>query len=356
MSDRFIGTISFPEWALDIPEARKVLSESFGEPETWGSGWFMNKTGGCITLKDDQAANGQFPEVQSCFWKNGIPYDRWSEGYLDIAPETEHYRPELEKPVFFDGNDRFPVFADEIEKILDSPNIKEELAKLLPPKIKELSEYAERGHKPKEAMSVKEQLMALGMKEEDFGRHESDLYVRVTPISTKFLETYQFKNQVERFIDNIEHVPFYDFPFAAMKEKIREDKEEALEIMGRLDHKKRQEPQSHDIPLDGLHKAFERYEENGMEGLCGEWAVRKDISMQSGWWDLSFADQPVAHCHPSEDFTRDGQIGHISRMDEQLSDKSFSDICDIIQSVSPYCQMDPEEQAKINANKKVQGR
>ena len=185
--------------------------------------------------------------------------------------------------------------------------------------------------------------MALGMKEEDFSRYESDLYVRVTPISTKFLETYQFKGQVERFTDNIEHVSFYDFPFAAMKEKIREDKEEALEIMGRLDHKKRQEQQSHDIPLDGLHKAFERYEENGMEG-------------QSGWWDLSFADQPVAHCYPSEDFTRDGQIGHISRTDEHLSDKSFSDICDIIQSVSPYCKMDPEEQAKINANKKAQGR
>ena len=86
-------------------------------------------------------------------------------------------------------------------------------------------------------MNVKEKLLELGMKEKDFDRHESDLYVRGTPISEKFLDTYPFKSQVTRFIDNIEGVPWFEFPFVAMEEKIASEKQEAENLKQFLLHK-----------------------------------------------------------------------------------------------------------------------
>lgn len=351
MSDRFTGTIDFPEWALQIPEVKKTLEDYFGDSELWKNTWFMENNEGVIHLMDAQAPNGEFPGIQECFQLYKIPYDRWAEGYCDYEPLTEHFRPELGSPLVFDGQDRFVLYIHDIKKILDSPNLKEELMKLMPPEIKSLHDYKTPVGMQEKDMSVKEQLMALGMKEEDFGRYESDLYVRVTPVSAKFLETYQFKNQVEQFMDQIEHVPFYDFPFAAMKEQLKERELEAEHMKRRMFERNNQQ-HSEDIPLDGLHKLFERFEENGMHADCGDWSVGKDISAFPGWWELSFADQPVAKCVPSEEFTRDGQIGYIQRLEERISDKNFSDICDIIHSVSSNCQMAPEEQAKIDANRK----
>ena len=66
--------------------------------------------------------------------------------------------------------------------------------------------------------TIKQQLLMAGMVEEDFSNHYSDLYVRVTPISKSFVAAYEFKNLVTMFIDNIEHVPFYEIPFAYCKE------------------------------------------------------------------------------------------------------------------------------------------
>ncbi len=204
-------------------------------------------------------------------------------------------------------------------------------------------------------MSVKEQLMALGMKEEDFGRYESDLYVRVTPVSTRFLETYRFKNQVEKFIDNIEHVPFYDFPFAAMKEQQEERQREAEWLKNRIIRHK-QEPQFENFPIDGLHTAFERYEKDGIHAVCGDWSVDRDISAFPGWWNLSFTEEPVARCVPSEDYGPHGEYGNIERVNDKVSDKNFSDICDIISSVNEFYRMAPQEREKINANRQAQGR
>ena len=55
------------------------------------------------------------------------------------------------------------------------------------------------------------------MKPEDIdSQHElgSDLYLKVTPISTTLIRQYDFKSQVTIFIDNIEHTLWYDIPVA----------------------------------------------------------------------------------------------------------------------------------------------
>jgi hypothetical protein len=66
-------------------------------------------------------------------------------------------------------------------------------------------------------MGVKTALMELGMAEGDFDTHESDLYVKKTPISEKYLETYDHKDSVKEFKNEREPnvgQTWYDFPFA----------------------------------------------------------------------------------------------------------------------------------------------
>ena len=41
----------------------------------------------------------------------------------------------------------------------------------------------------------------------------SDLYVKVTPISTDLIAQYENKFMVSKFIDNIEHKLWYEIPF-----------------------------------------------------------------------------------------------------------------------------------------------
>lgn len=41
----------------------------------------------------------------------------------------------------------------------------------------------------------------------------SDLYVKVTPISTALIEQYENKFMVSKFVDNIEHKLWYEIPF-----------------------------------------------------------------------------------------------------------------------------------------------
>ena len=54
------------------------------------------------------------------------------------------------------------------------------------------------------------------MKPEEIATQEScgsDLYLKVTPISTALIEQYDWKENVRRFIDAINHEPWYDIPF-----------------------------------------------------------------------------------------------------------------------------------------------
>jgi hypothetical protein len=48
----------------------------------------------------------------------------------------------------------------------------------------------------------------------DIDHHASDLYLRKTTESAALIADYEFKNQVTQFKDNIDHVMWYDVPFA----------------------------------------------------------------------------------------------------------------------------------------------
>lgn len=50
----------------------------------------------------------------------------------------------------------------------------------------------------------------------DVDHHCSDLYLRVTPESQKLINKYEYKHLVSTFIDNIDHVLWYEIPFAYM--------------------------------------------------------------------------------------------------------------------------------------------
>lgn len=54
------------------------------------------------------------------------------------------------------------------------------------------------------------------MKPEEIATYESsgsDLFLKVTPVSTELIEQYDFKENVKKFIDNIDHELWYEIPF-----------------------------------------------------------------------------------------------------------------------------------------------
>lgn len=68
--------------------------------------------------------------------------------------------------------------------------------------------------------------------ETDIDTHESDLYVKITPKTTKILKDYFDEIgvgfQAERFIDQITHKPFYDVPFGYMNEFVEKKRRDPL--------------------------------------------------------------------------------------------------------------------------------
>lgn len=52
------------------------------------------------------------------------------------------------------------------------------------------------------------------MEARDIDHHYSDLYLKVNNISRDLINNYEYKNQVKTFIDNIDHVLWYEVPFA----------------------------------------------------------------------------------------------------------------------------------------------
>lgn len=48
---------------------------------------------------------------------------------------------------------------------------------------------------------------------EDIDHHETDLYIRKTPESTKLINKMKNKSLLSTFIDNIDHVVWYELPF-----------------------------------------------------------------------------------------------------------------------------------------------
>lgn len=53
------------------------------------------------------------------------------------------------------------------------------------------------------------------MEAKDIDHWCNDLYLRKNEISTELVNNYEFKNQVTVFKDNIDHVNWYEIPFAA---------------------------------------------------------------------------------------------------------------------------------------------
>ncbi len=54
----------------------------------------------------------------------------------------------------------------------------------------------------------------MKMSEKDIDHYNSDLYLRVNSISKKLIQKYNFKENVETFVDEIDHELWYDIPFA----------------------------------------------------------------------------------------------------------------------------------------------
>lgn len=52
------------------------------------------------------------------------------------------------------------------------------------------------------------------MKPSEISHWCSDLYLKVTPESKKLVEDYAWKQNVKVFSDAIDHVPWYEIPFA----------------------------------------------------------------------------------------------------------------------------------------------
>ena len=48
---------------------------------------------------------------------------------------------------------------------------------------------------------------------------QSDLYIKATPEAAAIIANYEYKNLVTTFIDNIDHVLWYEIPFAYYETK-----------------------------------------------------------------------------------------------------------------------------------------
>lgn len=47
----------------------------------------------------------------------------------------------------------------------------------------------------------------------DIDHHSSDLYIRVTQESKALISRFQYRHMVTTFVDNIDHVLWYELPF-----------------------------------------------------------------------------------------------------------------------------------------------
>ena len=99
-----------------------------------------------------------------------------------------------------------------------------------------------------------------------------------------------------------------------------------------------------ELLLDGLRTAFERYEKDGSQGVCGDWKIEND---PSSLWKLYHDEKPVASCEAEQN-----NSCYIKRLDDSLSNKTFSGICEIAHFIFPKCQMTPKEQETINQETK----
>ena len=63
---------------------------------------------------------------------------------------------------------------------------------------------------------IKNELLKLGMEENEIDNHESDLYIKVNKISKGWVKKYKFSQNVKMFRDNIDNELWYNIPFGYM--------------------------------------------------------------------------------------------------------------------------------------------
>jgi hypothetical protein len=73
-------------------------------------------------------------------------------------------------------------------------------------------------------MDIYQKMKALGC---EIGHHESDLYVPVTPETTRIVEQYEFKGIVTTFAEQQTGKPWYSIPFAYSPYWERKEEERA---------------------------------------------------------------------------------------------------------------------------------
>ena len=52
------------------------------------------------------------------------------------------------------------------------------------------------------------------MQGNEIDHHQSDLYLKVTPISQELVNNYEFKGNVKRFYSRVDNSSWFDIPFA----------------------------------------------------------------------------------------------------------------------------------------------
>ena len=125
MADVPSASLSFPEWALDIPEVHEALINRFGPEKDWSYEFDMDIIDKIVSFTDSELTCldcPSFSEVQKCLHAHKVPYDIWNDTYMDVhgvsfPEQTKAFRPELKEVAVFSG----------------APD----------PKIKDLSEYKE---------------------------------------------------------------------------------------------------------------------------------------------------------------------------------------------------------------------
>lgn len=86
MSDDFYAEIYFPLQALKNPKIQELVKDLNRYQEKHG----------IIGFWDDLAAWGRFDELEDALIKLGMPFDRYSSGYIENDPCRRHFRPARE--------------------------------------------------------------------------------------------------------------------------------------------------------------------------------------------------------------------------------------------------------------------
>lgn len=106
------------------------------------------------------------------------------------------------------------------------------------------------------------------------------------------------------------------------------------------------------ISMDGLRTALERYDENYEHGECGDWKIQGDAALPFHF-KILYDGIPVVSARTSPEFAPGGShYLDLNRENADVSGKVFSQISAIAQSVYMFARPSPDEQKKLDANKK----